>query len=105
MALAGLCELELTRRVAEFDGNTAQILAQARQAVDDGNYEAIYGLAKRYDVVPERPLEAFATEARTLEREKQERIKQLTDVFLEQYRRQRDARREAETESSQTGEQ
>jgi len=72
--------------------------------VERSDYQAVFGLAKRFDVVPGRPLEAIASKARVQQKEEQERLKAFTEVFLDQYRRQQDVRREAEAGPGSAGE-
>ena len=102
--LAIVCELAVINRIDEFNHRPEQILAQAEEAVEAGEYQAVYELAKHYDVLPSRPLKDVVLKAQKKQQEEQERLKEFTEVFLNEYRRHKQAQREAEARSNSAGE-
>lgn len=101
--LAALCQLEVINRIDDFAQQRDDIISRAEKAFERSDYQAVYGLARRFDMVPDRPLDSIALKARTKQKEEQERLDAFTEVFLDQYRRQRDARRETEAGSDSAG--
>ncbi|MEX0603951.1 MAG: hypothetical protein WD623_10390 [Marinobacter sp.] len=104
VVLAAICQLEVMSRINDFYQQREQIVTRAEKAVERSDYQAVYALAKRFDVVPGQPLEAIASKAQAKQKEEKERLEAFTEVFLDQYRRQRDSRREAEAGADSAGE-
>ncbi|MHA7878630.1 MAG: hypothetical protein ACX931_02490 [Saccharospirillum sp.] len=87
-ALVVLCEWELTKRIDEFDSRRAEILTRAEEALESEDYSTVYSMARRYAVLPNQPLAKITTKAQIEQLNGKKHLEDLTDAFIDQYRRQ-----------------